>query len=250
MSSTELSQTSFASANRRTAKHVKMSSKLATYGAAATGAAAVLGGASVAEAGIIYSGVRNQTVAQNSSFTLDFGATSNSDSLATGSSANQFIFDHSEYLNYLNFNNKYVKLESLINDKRVRSVSGDAANGVEILASGTIDATNMTLGAGGNSSINIQSFYNGNNFGGTNANGYIGVKFNSSGYYGWIQYQGTFNAATETYSVKIVDWAYDDTGASIQAGAVPEPTGLGLLALGALTGASRWRRRREEQSAA
>jgi hypothetical protein len=42
--------------------------------------------------------------------------------------------------------------------------------------------------------------------------------------------------------ITAVDWAYDDSGAAIQAGAVPEPSSLGLLAAGA-AGITAMRRR-------
>ena len=63
---------------------------------------------------------------------------------------------------------------------------------------------------------------------------YVGVKFQlaSSGptYYGWIGVDVT-NATDLTGRVS--GFAYDDTGGPIAAGAVPEPAGLALLALGA-----------------
>ena len=48
----------------------------------------------------------------------------------------------------------------------------------------------------------------------------------------------------------LVDMAYEDSGATIQAGAIPEPgtaipTGLAALALGA-TGIRRWRKSRKQ----
>jgi hypothetical protein len=248
MSSTELSQTSFASANRRTAKHVKMSSKLATYGAAATGAAAVLGGASVAEAGIVYSGAKSITWTEATPFVLDFGDTSLNDSLAPGGFVNQFTFKLSvldPY--YYGSAGSWTRVDGLSGANSPKRLVG-TGTGVTLLSAGKIV---------GPSNYNPDQFESsiqgkfGNNL--PNVNGYIGVKFNSNTtpLYGWIQYQGTYDPTTETMtSYSVLGWAYDDTGAAIAAGAVPEPTGLGLLALGALTGASRWRRRREEQSAA
>jgi hypothetical protein len=41
----------------------------------------------------------------------------------------------------------------------------------------------------------------------------------------------TYNAASQT--LEIGDFAYESSGAGILAGAIPEPSSLGLLALGA-----------------
>lgn len=72
--------------------------------------------------------------------------------------------------------------------------------------------------------------------------GYIGFSFDNSGTtnYGWIEV--TYNAATG--NLVMGDFAYEDSGAGILAGAtgVPEPSCLGLLALGA-TGLLARRRR-------
>jgi len=65
--------------------------------------------------------------------------------------------------------------------------------------------------------------------------------------YGWLRLNALCNCGLDTI---VVDMAYDDTGAFIQAGASPEPatalpTGLAALALGA-TGLRRWRKSRKQ----
>jgi hypothetical protein len=63
--------------------------------------------------------------------------------------------------------------------------------------------------------------------------------------YGWFRLE--VNAAT---GGKIVDWAYESTpGLAIAAGAVPEPSALGLLAMGAM-GVGGLRRRRAARTSA
>ena len=68
--------------------------------------------------------------------------------------------------------------------------------------------------------------------------GYLGIKFNDNGTkYGWIHID---SIAADGTSYHINGWAYEDSGGSIRAGdtgqggsAVPEPSGLALLACGA-----------------
>jgi hypothetical protein len=65
----------------------------------------------------------------------------------------------------------------------------------------------------------------------TNTPQYIGVRFQLNGEdrYGWI---GINITNPDDLTGQITGFAYDDTGAAIAAGAVPEPAGLALLALG------------------
>jgi hypothetical protein len=67
--------------------------------------------------------------------------------------------------------------------------------------------------------------------------GYIGVRFDAptgtSVLYGWIDLGISADGATGT----IYGWAYEDSGGSIEAGAVPEPGTLTALACGVATAA-------------
>ncbi|MDQ6630679.1 MAG: PEP-CTERM sorting domain-containing protein, partial [Verrucomicrobiota bacterium] len=79
-----------------------------------------------------------------------------------------------------------------------------------------------------------------------NTNAYMGIKFNTStatGLFGWIRIDA---GPTAGFPATIVDWAYENSGAGISAGAVPEPTtlALGCLAAGAV-GVSVWRKRKK-----
>jgi MYXO-CTERM domain-containing protein len=63
---------------------------------------------------------------------------------------------------------------------------------------------------------------------------YVGVRFQlipgGPEYFGWI---GVDITNSSNLSGRVTGFAYEDTGGSIDAGVVPEPVGLALLALGA-----------------
>ncbi len=70
-----------------------------------------------------------------------------------------------------------------------------------------------------------------------NFTGLIGFKFrnnaNTNTYFGWGRVQVNPLSGGAYAGGKLIDWAYDDTGGSINAGQTPEPTTIALLALGA-----------------
>jgi hypothetical protein len=70
-----------------------------------------------------------------------------------------------------------------------------------------------------------------------NTDGYIGFRLNGTNY-GWMRVSFTFDEP----GALIRDWAYDNSGASISAGAVPEPS-RALLLLTGLSGMVMRRRR-------
>ncbi len=80
--------------------------------------------------------------------------------------------------------------------------------------------------------------------------GYIGFQFQKNGatLYGWAEVVMTSGEKFGDFQIN--SWAFDDTGAPIQVGVVPEPAatgvGLGALALGA-AGVIRWRKNRAQQ---
>lgn len=82
-----------------------------------------------------------------------------------------------------------------------------------------------------------------------NSTQYIGVAFSSapgpSGTedYGYIAFKILNDSSVASLQGEILGYAYDNSGANITAGAVPEPTTLALLALGAI-GAMAVRRKR------
>jgi hypothetical protein len=79
---------------------------------------------------------------------------------------------------------------------------------------------------------------------------YIGVEFTAAGNtsgtpnYGYIAFETTDDSSTEDLAGEVLGYAYEtDPGVSITAGAVPEPSSLALLAMGA-AGLLRYRGRR------
>ncbi|MEP6663520.1 MAG: PEP-CTERM sorting domain-containing protein [Verrucomicrobiota bacterium] len=75
---------------------------------------------------------------------------------------------------------------------------------------------------------------------------YIGMRFldsSSAQRYGWVH---LVTGAANGLPATVVDWAYENSGGGITAGAVPEPstTALGCLAAGAL-GLSAWRKHKK-----
>lgn len=82
------------------------------------------------------------------------------------------------------------------------------------------------------------------------APGYMGFQFEKDGatLYGWAEVVMSYDDQFGAFQVN--SWAFDDTGAPIQVGVVPEPAatgvGLGALALGA-AGVIRWRKNRQKQ---
>jgi len=83
----------------------------------------------------------------------------------------------------------------------------------------------------------------------TTPTGYAGLKINdgSTDIYAWLRFNVEHNGKGLPVNITLLDWAYEDTGASILAGqmpsAVPLPGSLGLLAMGA-TGLAAFRRRK------
>jgi hypothetical protein len=87
------------------------------------------------------------------------------------------------------------------------------------------------------------------------ANKYIAFTFKDSTAglatrYGWIEVSLANPANNNGPDVTILRYAYDDSGAQLAMGAIPEPSSTGMAVLGALTlgaaGIRSWRRKRSE----
>ncbi len=60
--------------------------------------------------------------------------------------------------------------------------------------------------------------------------------------YGWLQIRTTGGATSPGFPASLLGYAYENTGAPLTAGQIPEPASSGLLALGLLAFAGRRRR--------
>lgn len=84
----------------------------------------------------------------------------------------------------------------------------------------------------GSNQINSASFASG---------GFLGLQ-TSQGFFGYLDVLVEAGIAAGNTRVTVRGWAYDDSGAAIAAGAVPEPSSLALLAAGAVGLAARRRK--------
>lgn len=190
--------------------------------AAATGAAAVSTSSS-ANAAVIYSGLQNVPIfpiTDNGGVYFDFEApftSAQGPTRPTGWDVNPYASGASIYLN----NNTAIVLAG--------ATAADLAFGTPITAA------SLFSGTGFNGGVAIPA----------GSTGIFGFRFASNNggdplqnLYGWARI-----SVAAAGNGNVVDWAYEDTGAPITAGAVPEPGSLTLLAAGA-AGLAQWRRRR------
>ncbi|MDM8555347.1 hypothetical protein QUF75_11500 [Desulfococcaceae bacterium HSG7] len=173
--------------------------KLMAYAVTATGVMALTTGA---EAGIVYSGPQNQNVSEDGFCNLNFDG-----------GGTEFKFTQ-----FSQYSEEIIAIRP--ND------SGDFWNGTakfnhvsELALSYSIKSglTNFVNSkTGGNSGWVAADTATGGPMLLAGKTGYIGVKFDCTAgtCYGWIQFTG----AADVKSGTVVDWAYEDTGASIKAG--------------------------------
>jgi len=183
----------------------------AAYSLAAGAAAAAALNASAA---IVYSGVQDISISQFSSLNLNIDGDAYGDLLLKN-----YVFGGGNYQG------------ATVNFFPGKLVSFNA-NGLayaSALSSGfTVDASSVGpsfFGSMAYGSANPNAQFN------SASNAFLGLSFSSGTnvFYGWVRV--SLNNAAGTFVVH--DWAYENSGAGIQTGAVPAPGALGLLAAGA-----------------
>lgn len=187
-----------------------------------------------AQAALIYSGLQNIPIATTfAGVYVDVenttNATNNGSSTITGWDVNLFFGGVGEF-NEPNF-------------QPVRASSGDSFSAIQNLAIGTLISAGSTFatGTGGSGDIGSEHVgFSANQFQ-PDVEGLIGFKLitMSGPFYGWMRVVLTFDDA----GAEIIDWAYDDAGAAVLAGVIPEPSRVMLTMLGLTT--VMLRRRRE-----
>ena len=194
---------------------MNLSRKLAAYTAGA--AAAGLAGAESADAAIVTR--QGAPLTSGSTIDINFG----------GSPDDEYRINHSTGPNRVVLKDSEVATTT---NAYVRALN----NAPAALAAGTIIGPQSDFSTSYDGTLRNQGTGEGNFTADNRADNpqYIGVQFQlepgGTQYYGWIGFDIT-NASDLTGVV--TGYAYEDSGGPIAAGAVPEPSGLALLALGA-----------------
>lgn len=192
---------------------IRLNKHFVSCSAAAAGVASFFGGGAPADAAIVYSGLQDIPIHLLS---VDGGVYINVEppynfvqaaNLPNGWDLNPY---KSGQAIYVAGNTKFVGTGSAVN-----------------LGFDTMIDASQTFGPGASGPVDIP----------VGTTGYIGFRFDpetvagAQTWYGWARMSIGDNVAADG---AVIDWAYDDSGAGIKAGAVPEPSSLAALALGAV----------------
>ena len=230
--------------------------------------AAVSAGTKEARADIVYSGAnRDISVPFNDFagiyFDFDTGTTTKTNVLNV-SDANLFDVYASVYTNGQPYWYHSISFLGPNNDGNAAIALYTSSSNLTLrLNAGQLIGPNQSAGTFASFSNLVDQFYNytthaksGPMSGGwiSGGKGYIGFRFiDANGHldYGWMQLQfnaGGFNS--QSTSLTVIDWAYDNSGNPIVAGQVPEPSSMALALLGAgALGLTIWRQvRRRDQN--
>jgi hypothetical protein len=117
----------------------------------------------------------------------------------------------------------------------------DGSSGFLVLSTATVNVVgngaSMAFGPG---YANSQWAFAGSN------SGYLGVRFNigTAEHFAWMRLTVEPQSSANPRAITVHEWAYENVpGVGIEAAAVPEPSALGLLALGSVGLAARRRRK-------
>lgn len=113
----------------------------------------------------------------------------------------------------------------------------DGSAGFLVVTQAAGNAASMAFGPG---YANSQWAFAGSN------SGYLGVRFNigTAEHFAWMRLTVEPQTSANPRAITVHEWAYETVpGVGIEAGAVPEPSALGLLALGSVGLAARRRRK-------
>jgi PEP-CTERM motif len=206
---------------------------------------AIAGGA--ARGAIVYSGTLNltSTWTSDSSGTYGYGRLP-VDIVSTAPTAD-FVFGYDTASTKPYIDARTTSFPTLANPSTVflldKSDGGSGnGSGLPLTTAGTVIDASYAATYPGNASDNQGMFYNDSNnngpigdwSGSAVTDGYVGIELTvgANTDYGWLHFIDNPTLANPTLT--LVDWAYDNAGAGIAAGAmgVPEPSSVALFGLG------------------
>ena len=199
---------------------IRLNKHFVSCSAAAAGVASFFGGSAPADAAIVFSGIQNVPIHPAS---VNGGVYINIESPFAFAQGAVPRIDPSTLIPGWDLN-PYFSGQSIYVAGNTRFVgAGSASN----LALGTMIDSSQTFEPEVAKSVSIP----------VGSTGYIGFRFDpetvggAQTWYGWAQMSIGNNVDTDG---SVISWAYDDSGAGIAAGAIPEPSSLAALAMGAV----------------
>jgi hypothetical protein len=249
---TRLDSTTFAAPSARDATPSVLKNHLADWRAFAAAAGAGLAAASAADAAIIYTDPSSKPVANSGNFQTNIAIGSANVRLFAGSSAGG-----AWRTNVIGISNKvgvaHGTAELFATSHVFRTTNRNAklfANGQLIGSTGKHGTFKKNYAGLRSHIFSAPNTHTGGNFL-TGKTGFAGFDL-PDGDLGWIRLEISSNGSGLPDTITAIDWAYNDVaGATItggQTGAVPEPSALGLLAMGS-AGVLAWRKRRNAAAA-
>jgi len=218
--------------------------KILTYTAAASSAFVF---SAAADAAVIYSGTQN--IGLNTAVDIDGDLTND---LSFGIYTDTFIGGSAATASFKPFNDTVNRVGF------IKAPAGSAFTQIQKLGAGDTIGSSAAFNFNLKASFRYGQIYTSSNSftedgpwsGAPGSSGFAGITIKAAGkpdIYAWLRFELTNNANGVPNGITLIDWAYEDTGASILAGqtasAVPLPGSLGLLAMGA-SGLAAFRRRK------